>query len=79
MLSTIAETARSQFRLQKTVEGLSTIAISYYLLAILSYVLNGVSELAHLDKPLVIAVMAPVVLLAVWLLIRSVRGSYRDD
>src|SRR5690606_20988772 len=29
VLATIAETARSQYQLQKTVEGLSTIAISY--------------------------------------------------
>jgi uncharacterized membrane-anchored protein len=79
VLSTIADTARSQFRLQKTVEGLSTIAISYYLLGILSYVLSGVSEFAHLSKPLLIAVAAPFVLLAVWLMIRSVRGHFREE
>jgi uncharacterized membrane-anchored protein len=75
VLATIAETARSQYRLQKTVEGLSTIAISYYLLAILSYVLAGVAELAHLDKTLVIAVAAPFVLAAVYMLIRNIRKS----
>ncbi|HHY51189.1 MAG TPA: DUF3422 domain-containing protein [Alphaproteobacteria bacterium] len=75
VLSTIAETARSQFRLQKTVEGLSTIAISYYLLGILSYVLTGVSQLVHLDKTVLIALAAPVVLLGVWLLVRSIRGT----
>lgn len=79
VLSTIATTAKSQFRLQKTVEGLSTIAISYYLLAILSYVLTGLSELAHLNKTMVIAVAAPFVVIAVWLVIRSIRGSYRED
>lgn len=79
VLSTIADTARSQFRLQKTVEGLSTIAISYYLLGILSYILTGVSEFAHLSKPLLIAVAAPFVVLVVWLMIRSVRGHFRDE
>ncbi len=73
VLATIAETARSQYQLQKTVEGLSTIAISYYLLAILSYVLSGVAQLAHLDKTLVIAAAAPFVLAAVFVLIRSIR------
>ena len=79
VLGTIANTARSQYRLQKTVEGLSTIAISYYLLGILSYVLSGVSEFAHLSKPLLIAVAAPFVLLGVWLMVRSIRGHFRDE
>lgn len=78
VLSTIANTARSQFRLQRTVEGLSTIAITYYLLGILGYVLNGVTEFAHISKPLVIALAAPIVLFGVWLLIRSVRDHFRD-
>lgn len=78
VLGTIADTARSQYRLQKTVEGLSTIAISYYLLGILGYVLNGVSEFAHLSKPVLLAVAAPFVLLAVWMMIRSIRGVFSD-
>ena len=78
VLSTIANTARSQFRLQRTVEGLSTIAITYYLLGILGYILNGVTEFAHVSKPLVTAIAAPFLLLAVWLLIRSVRDHFRD-
>jgi len=79
VLNTIANTARSQFRLQRTVEGLSTIAITYYLLGILGYVLNAVTEFAHVSKPLVIALAAPVVLFGVWLLIRSVRDHFRED
>lgn len=75
VLATIAETARSQYQLQKTVEGLSTIAISYYLLAILSYVLSGISELAHLNKTFVIAAAAPFVLAAVYVLVRNIRKS----
>lgn len=78
VLGTIADTARSQFRLQRTVEGLSTIAISYYLLGILSYVLAGVAEFAHLSKPVLIAAAAPVVLLVVWWMVRSIRGHFRD-
>lgn len=78
VLRTIADTARSQFRLQRTVEGLSTIAITYYLLGILAYVLNGVSEFAAVSKPLVIAAAAPLIMFAVWQLIRSVRGNFRE-
>lgn len=78
VLQTIANTARSQFRLQRTVEGLSTIAITYYLLGILGYVLNGVSEFVPLSKPLATAIAAPLIMFAVWRLIRSVRGHFRE-
>lgn len=78
VLGTIANTARSQFRLQRTVEGLSTIAITYYLLGILGYVLNGASEFVPLSKPLATAIAAPIAMFAVWWLIRSVRGHLRE-
>ena len=54
VLETIASTAQSQFRLQATVEGLSVIAISYYALGILSYVLAGPLEFVHFDKALAV-------------------------
>jgi uncharacterized membrane-anchored protein len=76
VLDTIASTARSQFRLQRTVEGLSTIAISYYLLGIVGYVLEGLGEYAHFSKPLAVAIAAPFVLLLVWLAIRTIRRQH---
>jgi uncharacterized membrane-anchored protein len=76
VLDTIASTARSQFRLQRTVEGLSTIAISYYLLGIVGYVLEGLGEYAHFSKPLAVAIAAPFVLLLVWLAIRAIRRQH---
>ena len=41
VLDTISATARRQYRLQQTVEGLSIIAISYYALGILGYGSRG--------------------------------------
>lgn len=73
VLETIAETARSQFRLQHTVEGLSTIAITYYLLGILGYVLTGPLAILGWDKSWVISAAAPVVLACVWLGLRVIR------
>lgn len=73
VLETIARTAQSQFRLQATVEGLSVIAISYYALGILGYVLSGPLEFAHFDKALAISLAAPVTLLVVWWSIRRLR------
>ena len=76
VLETIAQTAQSQFRLQRTVEGLSTIAISYYLLGILSYALAGPLEGLHVEKTMALSISAPFVVLIVWLLVRRVRKAH---
>ena len=76
VLDTIAATAESQFRLQRTVEGLSTIAISYYLIGILGYTLAGPLGILHLDKVLVLSIAAPAAVLAVWLTMRSIRKRH---
>jgi uncharacterized membrane-anchored protein len=76
VLDSIAQTARSQFLLQRTVEGLSTIAISYYLLGILSYALAGPLEELHWEKTMALSVAAPFVVLAVWLMARAVRRAH---
>lgn len=73
VLASIDRTAQSQLRLQFTVEGLSTIAITYYALGILGYVVDGLKAYWHLDKTLVLALLALPVLLLVWAGIRSVR------
>lgn len=76
VLDSIAQTARSQFLLQRTVEGLSTIAISYYLLGILSYALAGPLEELHWQKTMTLSIAAPFVVLAVWLMARAVRSAH---
>ena len=73
VLDTILSTAQSQFRLQQTVEGLSIIAISYYVLGIVSYVLEGLHSRLPIDKPLAVAIIAPLVLVAVFLVVRRLR------
>ncbi len=79
VLDTIASTSLSQFLLQRTVEGLSTIAIPYYLLGIVGCILAGVGEWAHFSKPLAVAIAAPFVLLIVWLAIRAIRRQHFSD
>jgi uncharacterized membrane-anchored protein len=76
LLDNIARTARSQFLLQRTVEGLSTIAISYYLLGIVSYLLGGPLTELHWDKTWALTIAAPLVVLVVWLMARSVRRAH---
>lgn len=76
VLETIAETARSQFRLQHTVEGLSTIAITYYLIGILGYALAGPLQATGWDKTLVISILSPIALVAVYFGLRVVRRGF---
>lgn len=75
VLDTILRTAQSQYRLQETVEGLSVIAISYYALGILGYVAEGLHQFAPIDKPVLLTLLAPVVILAVFLGIRRLRRT----
>ncbi len=76
VLDSIAQTARSQFLLQRTVEGLSTIAISYYLLGILSYALAGPLEHLHWEKTMSLSIAAPFVIVGVWLMVRAIRRGH---
>jgi uncharacterized membrane-anchored protein len=73
VLDTILNTAQSQFRLQQTVEGLSIIAISYYLIGIVSYMLEGLHSRLPIDKPLAVAIIAPAILVIVYFGIRRLR------
>ncbi|MGJ8529415.1 DUF3422 family protein [Maritalea sp.] len=79
VLTSISRTAKSQYRLQSTVEGLSTIAISYYALGILGYVLVGFSEYLPLSKSMALALLAPFVLLASWSGIRAIKNRHNSD
>ncbi|HEY0214619.1 MAG TPA: DUF3422 domain-containing protein [Paenirhodobacter sp.] len=62
-----------QLRLQNTVEGLSVVAISYYAVSLVAYLLYPLAERSGLSKELTLAVATPVVVLAVWLTIRRIR------
>jgi uncharacterized membrane-anchored protein len=76
VLETIASTAKSQFRLQRTVEGLSVIAISYYALGILGYLLAGPLEWLAIDKTMALSIAAPFAVLIVWLFVRAIRENH---
>jgi uncharacterized membrane-anchored protein len=76
VLDTISETARSQFKLQLTVEGLSIIAISYYALGILGYVFEGMHDVLPYPKGTMLGLAAPLVLLLVFIGIRRLRQAH---
>lgn len=74
LLATMNRRSRLQFRLQETVEGLSVVAISYYLVGLLKYLLDGL-PLARwgLDKGALLAAGIPLVLAGVLWGTRRIR------
>jgi uncharacterized membrane-anchored protein len=66
--------ARQQLMLQETVEGLSVVAISYYLYGIVSKFAAGLSEYftGHAIKEIDL-ILIPAVVLVVWLALRAMK------
>lgn len=74
LLESMDQRADLQLRLQRTVEGLSTVAISYYALSLAVYLVAPFAEAYDLPKAAVTAALVPVVVLAVWLMVRRIRN-----
>jgi uncharacterized membrane-anchored protein len=67
--------AERQLRLQRVVEGLSVVAVSYYAVGLLAYVLHAVAPAIQVpDEQLVAASVIPVFLL-VWTMLRRKVNS----
>ncbi|RAP41532.1 hypothetical protein BYZ73_09720 [Rhodovulum viride] len=73
LLESMDKRADLQLRLQRTVEGLSVVAISYYAVSLVAYMIAPGAEVLGVSKALATAVVTPVVVLVVWLMIRQIR------
>lgn len=73
LLTSMDKRADLQLRLQKTVEGLSVVAISYYAVNLALYVLGPLEEMYDVPKVVMSAVATPVVLLGVWLMVKRIH------
>ncbi|WP_406871156.1 DUF3422 domain-containing protein [Thioclava sp. 'Guangxiensis'] len=62
-----------QLRLQHTVEGLSVVAISYYAVSLCGYLVYPLARELGVSKEMMIAGLTPLVVLAVWLMIRRIK------
>jgi len=62
-------------RLQKTVEGLSVVAISYYAVNLVVYLIGPLAEPLGISKTLLTALAVLPTVLAVWMIVRSIRKS----
>ncbi len=73
LLESMDKRADLQLRLQKTVEGLSVVAISYYAVSLALYVLGPLEAQFGVSKAVLAAVTTPVVVGLVWYMVRRLR------
>ena len=65
-----------QLRLQSMVENLSSVAISYYLVGLLGYVIHGLDHIGFVSSNMILALSAPLILGCVWLTLHKMRRHY---
>jgi uncharacterized membrane-anchored protein len=73
LLTSMDKRADLQLRLQRTVEGLSVVAISYYAVNLVLYMTAPLEKYAGIGKVGMAALVTPAVLLLVWLMVNRIR------
>jgi len=80
LLASVDKRGQQQLRLQQTVEGLSVVAISYYMIGIVTKLIEGLGAyVPGLDTKLLTLLSIPAVVLIVWLGVRRLRHRILDD
>jgi uncharacterized membrane-anchored protein len=80
LLKSMNERTRLQLRLQQTVEGLSVAAVSYYLVGLIYYMLQGLAKTGIIkDAMLFTAASVPLVILAVWWMVRRLKRGMTNS
>ncbi len=75
LLESMDQRADLQLRLQRTVEGLSVVAISYYAVNLAAYLIKPLAGQVDLSQGAVMAILTPVVVLGVWALVHRIRNT----
>ena len=75
LLAQMDTRAAMQLRLQQTVEGLSVVAISYYGVNLLAYLVLPVAEQIGMNKLWATGALVPPVVLGVWYMVRRIRHA----
>lgn len=74
LLASMDRRAAMQLRLQQTVEGLSVVVLTYYVVGLLKYLFAGLKVSGfHCDSDLAAAIAVPVVAVLVWLGMRIIH------
>lgn len=81
LLTSMNKRARLQLRLQRTVEGLSVAAVSYYIVGLIKYLIEGLykADLTFgISATFLTALSVPFVIFALWLVTRQIHKKFSD-
>ncbi len=78
LLASMDQRADLQLRLQRTVEGLSVVAISYYAVSLSAYLMEPLSGVTGIGKGTLTALITLPVVAAVWWMLRRVHRKMID-
>ncbi|MEO5599239.1 MAG: DUF3422 domain-containing protein [Novosphingobium sp.] len=79
LLRSMNQRTQLQLRLQEAVEGLSVVAISYYLLSLSAYILRGIEHVLPVSHDVVLAALAPIILISVSYALHRFRRRVRSN
>ncbi|MFK7943405.1 MAG: DUF3422 family protein [Paracoccaceae bacterium] len=79
LLESMNARADTQLRLQRTVEGLSVVAISYYAVSLGGYLLYPLSELLGLSTGEITAIVTIPIVFGVWWFVRRIRAQLEKE
>jgi uncharacterized membrane-anchored protein len=74
LLESMDRRADLQLRLQRTVEGLSVVAISYYAVNLAAYLAYPLTRPLNMTHGMTMAILTPFIVVAVWLGVRRIRN-----
>ncbi len=74
LLESMDRRADLALRLQHTVEGLSVVAVSYYAVSLVAYMAYPLTEAVQMSKGMAMALLTPLVVGAVWLMVRRIKS-----
>ncbi|MGB5286838.1 MAG: DUF3422 domain-containing protein, partial [Polyangiales bacterium] len=80
LLTSLNRRSEVQLRLQQAVEGISVVAITYYLMGLLGYIYEGLAYTGlALNKKIGFAIAVPLIMLVVWRVIHGVKRRVQLD
>lgn len=78
LLRSMDKRAQLQIRMQQTVEGLSIVAMTHYILSLVGYLLKGIPKnITTVSSDVMLAAATPIVFIGVWLTIRRVSKRFQ--
>ena len=79
LLEAMNQRSEVQLRLQRTVEGLSVVAISYYAVSLAGYIAKPFAKALGMGETTLLAVIAVPIIYAVWRFVRRIRAELEGD